>query len=811
MAEYFKGTLLASPVVRGSSGDTYGTHHSVLGVGGYMEVKTVVDRDRIPVDTINGLNFDGISSGQRRLGMLVHVLETNEIYHLHPKVSGEYITLTQWNALSSDAVRVSLLSGNTAWYPLFTTGSGSTASNGERISKSFSQFPNSFTVGDVLGYDGSDFLKVDSSSALTIEPLGVVTQSGTTFTITYAGYINTTGILDYSGGTLVPGSLYYLASSGYTGKLTKYAPTGLNELIKPMLVATSGNTGVVLQYRGTSKSEIGVSLSDFYNYTANTQTFLDTVVTGATNIGYFTGYTGIQTLSILSSQPQYSGQYTSLYNYYYRDDTGVVRIGTPTHGGVLRRGYISSFTPRKSWLYNNYTGASNQIGWILVDGDISVNVGTFMTAYQYGGTPYTETQWWYTGGTLNDGYYNNGGNLSIDVNGNLFTGSTYNVGGPIYSDKKFSELRMRTLISKNDSRLKITYDDNFIYFSGGTESGVTTASNVGTGVGVFDSRTGDTLQFKTLLGSGNTVVYNSGQTLVIYSSGGSGGGTYNLSSPAVLTVGGISSGTVLTGKTAFELFEELLVPELFGTITAPSTSIGLTASGLYEIGCSLSQIVTGTFSRGSISPQYCSVSPYRSGCANAYCFTGSGMPSGFQSCVLSPASQTTTGYTVVIGTQSWGVCTRYDAGSPALGSKGTQYCAALTSGCTSAVSNSIVGVYPIYGTTSTIATLTKQTLQNMTTGNNIQVNLVAESGGNKQKFEIPCAWLGAPTSRPLVGVCQFNTVSSQWEYPGGSAASSLLLWTCSASSETVQGNSIGYCQFTYNGVDRSAVCIRLVF
>jgi hypothetical protein len=38
----------------------------------------------------------------------------------------------------------------------------------------------------------------------------------------------------------------------------------------------------------------------------------------------------------------------------------------------------SSFTPRKSWLYNNYTGASNQIGWILVDGDISVNVGTFM-------------------------------------------------------------------------------------------------------------------------------------------------------------------------------------------------------------------------------------------------------------------------------------------------------------------------------------------------------------------------------------------------------------------------------------------------
>jgi hypothetical protein len=99
----------------------------------------------------------------------------------------------------------------------------------------------------------------------------------------------------------------------------------------------------------------------------------------------------------------------------------------------------------------------------------------------------------------------------------------------------------------------------------------------------------------------------------------------------------------------------------------------------------------------------------------------------------------------------------------------------------------------------------------MTTANNIQVNLVAESAGNKQKFEIPCAWLAAPTNRPLVAVCQWNTVSSQWEYPGGTALTSLAVWTTSGSLETVQGNPISYCQYTYNGVDRSAVCIRLVF
>jgi len=96
----------------------------------------------------------------------------------------------------------------------------------------------------------------------------------------------------------------------------------------------------------------------------------------------------------------------------------------------------------------------------------------------------------------------------------------------------------------------------------------------------------------------------------------------------------------------------------------------------------------------------------------------------------------------------------------------------------------------------------------MITGNNVTMTMVAESGGNKQKFEIPTAWTGA---RPLVAVQQFNTVSSTWEYPGGSAASSVALWTTSSVTESVQGNTINYTQYTYNGTDRSSVQIRLVF
>jgi len=312
----------------------------------------------------------------------------------------------------------------------------------------------------------------------------------------------------------------------------------------------------------------------------------------------------------------------------------------------------------------------------------------------------------------------------------------------------------------------------------------------------------------TFIGSGNTVVIPSGNSYIIFSSGASS--LYNLASPSAIPLGGMCVNTVLTGKTAFQLFEELLVPELCGTITPPSIGIGLSASGLYEIGCTVSQTVTGTFSRGCINPQYCSLSDKRSGCANAYDFTGCGMPVGFQTCTSASASQTNPSYTVSAGTQSWGVCTRYDAGCAALGSKGNQYCAALVSGCTSAASNSIVGVYPLFATTSNITTLTSQALQNMSTANNIQINLCGEVNPDKQKFEIPCAWLSAP--RPLTGVRTWVGVASAWCYlNGGTPTSSLSEWTPSPAIETVQGNSIGYCQYTFNGIDRSATCIRLEF
>ena len=95
----------------------------------------------------------------------------------------------------------------------------------------------------------------------------------------------------------------------------------------------------------------------------------------------------------------------------------------------------------------------------------------------------------------------------------------------------------------------------------------------------------------------------------------------------------------------------------------------------------------------------------------------------------------------------------------------------------------------------------------MLTGNNIVLNMVAETGGNKQSFEIATDWLAV---RPLVGIQTFNTVSSTWEYQGGSANTSLTYWTVTDVTETIKGNTVNYKKFTYNGTDRSATQIKII-
>ncbi len=145
-------------------------------------------------------------------------------------------------------------------------------------------------------------------------------------------------------------------------------------------------------------------------------------------------------------------------------------------------------------------------------------------------------------------------------------------------------LILEPLFQKLPSVINVRDDETFIYLSG--VSAVLTAANEGTGEDIFLGQTGSTLYFKRIRGSGATTVSTINDTIVVSSTltGGTGGGTYDLSSPATVTVGGITAGTPLTGCTAFELFEKMLV--VYQAPTMSSFSSGIASP--VEVGCTIS-------------------------------------------------------------------------------------------------------------------------------------------------------------------------------------------------------------------------------
>lgn len=93
------GFQVGGPVMLPSSGATYGTHFSHLGTGGYVEVPSNDYRNGIPVGS--NINADGYSSGRRRFGMMVYVIEDRKLYRLSPKKSdGTLVTLSEWDSAS---------------------------------------------------------------------------------------------------------------------------------------------------------------------------------------------------------------------------------------------------------------------------------------------------------------------------------------------------------------------------------------------------------------------------------------------------------------------------------------------------------------------------------------------------------------------------------------------------------------------------------------------------------------------------------------------------------------------------------------
>lgn len=253
--------------------------------------------------------------------------------------------------------------------------------------------------------------------------------------------------------------------------------------------------------------------------------------------------------------------------------------------------------------------------------------------------------------------------------------------------------------------------------------------------------------------------------------------------PTAITVGGIVSGTNLSGKTVYDIFDLMMYPELYPTLTNPSNSFSMSPNGLQEIGYTISNInFSSTFSRGVISPSY-GTNGYRSGLPNQYNYTGIGLSNNPS--VLLSDNQTITNYTVIIGTQSWTNSVSYDGGEQPKSSKGNDYNIPLSNGTTGVITSNIIGVYPYFATTVDITTNTKQPLSML--GVTVTTNMVAESVSDKQVVEFPSVW------GTITILQQYNTLSGLWD------TIDLTTFTVSDTTNTINGNIINYKKYMHIG------------
>src|ERR1035437_5000056 len=196
--------------------------------------------------------------------------------------------------------------------------------------------------------------------------------------------------------------------------------------------------------------------------------------------------------------------------------------------------------------------------------------------------------------------------------------------------------------------------------------------------------------------SGDALVFNGIKIVLTPISGGSGGMYYG-NTPASITLGGISSGTTLTGKTLSKIIEELLVPELYPILIAPSYTFSIPLlSNPYEVGCQLTTLsFCSTYNKGSISPSY-GTNGFRSG--NVTCYTYLDFYSSGYTCTTSALNNlySIPTFRVLAGNRNAYGCVTTLTGQQPSGSTGTPYCAPYGA-CTKVSSAvSICGLYPYF-------------------------------------------------------------------------------------------------------------------
>jgi hypothetical protein len=288
---------------------------------------------------------------------------------------------------------------------------------------------------------------------------------------------------------------------------------------------------------------------------------------------------------------------------------------------------------------------------------------------------------------------------------------------------------------------------------------------------------------------------------------GSTSNIYDGLSPASITLGGINSGYVLTGKTYTQLFQDLLVPTLNPTLTAPSiTSFTQNLASTQEVGVSVTPTFTVNFSRGSISPQYTSASPFRSGTPTKYVFSGSGNSRQVNSTSTSNTSAATGATILVAGANTWGVYVAYAGGVQPKNSSGGDFGSPLPSGSTAVAQTTITGIYPyFYGKSSSRPTASSSLVNSGTkvvSSSNGTISITYNASSEFIWFAIPAA----STSKTVWYVSALNNGSI-----GGivSAGGNLFPDPDSVTVNTVLWNGILYKVYISNYATTTASAMEM--
>ena len=171
------------------------THFSHAGVGGFVELPTLLYRNTIPTHPDGIMHDGGVSSGRRKLGMIVFVQETNKFYQLIPRnPDGSIINITDWEAKSNYRKVVLLDPARDAVYDgeneVFYSGSG----NADEVWTEVFVKGNFSTVNDLQDY-------VDNNAAAYAGQICSVIDTNKIYLITDDGS-GTLSFIEFSGGSV---------------------------------------------------------------------------------------------------------------------------------------------------------------------------------------------------------------------------------------------------------------------------------------------------------------------------------------------------------------------------------------------------------------------------------------------------------------------------------------------------------------------------------------------------------------------------------------------------------------------------------